>query len=370
MMHGGSEKWASGWRRYVGGGAIAALSVILIFAAVELTVRIEDRLRWGTPMTASAVGLSDLTVVDEAGRHPLALSAYRKWKINSIGTRGPEPDSTGAAPRVLVLGASETFGLYESPDKEYPRQLGDSLRAAGCRVDVLNAAFPGMSLPTVHHDLRERLSKLRPAVVVYYPTPPQYLDIDPPVHVTPVAPGRPGAAASLRLIPRFRDQFKLMLPAVVQDRLRAAMIERARRDKDSTWLFTEVPADRLAAFELDLRKLVATIREIGAEPVLMTHANSFMTDTAPDENRLRSWERFYPRATGETLLAFESAAAGTVRRLAGELGVRLVDTETGFRTSTQGELFADFSHFTDAGAARMAMLMRAEISAAVGCVTQ
>src|SRR5580704_16764560 len=89
--------------------------------------------------------------------------------------------------RVVTAGASETFGLYESPDREFPRQLEDTLRARLCGdpVEVLNAAIFGMSLPTLEQDLRLRVRPLDPDVVVLYPTPVQYLNDAMPMSATP-----------------------------------------------------------------------------------------------------------------------------------------------------------------------------------------
>lgn len=369
MTEAASEKRATGTA--VAGTIIGAAAVLaLILAAIEVTVRIEDWLRWGTPFTATATGLADLAVSDENGRHPRPNSRYRKWKFNSVGTRGPEPDSSGNTPRVLVLGASETLGLYERPEREYPRQLADSLGAAGCAADVLNAAFPGMSLPTVEQDLRLRLARLKPAVVVYYPTPPQYLDDAPPKAFRVAGSRRSTAAAPWwhpRFVMRFRDQVKLMVPETIQDLARNKMIERARAGREPGWLFVVVPPGRIAAFEADLRTLVGTIRLLGAEAVLATHVHRFMGAPPHDLSQLRSWERFYPRSTGTTLMNFDLAAATAVRRIAADSQVRLVDGWDRFARGQSEKLFADFSHFTDEGAALMASVLRPQVASALRC---
>jgi hypothetical protein len=350
--------------------ARAAVLGAVLLVALEVACRVEDRIRFGTPLLSRFTSQGDLMVRDAAGAHGRPNSRFQKWVMNDLGMRGP-PTPAQAAPgtlRVVVAGASETFGLYESPDREYPRQLEDSLRAAvaraGCttpasprRVEVLNAALPGMSLPTVTQDLRLRVAALRPAVVVLYPTPPQYLDDAPPVAARPDS--TPGAhelswqrALWPRAAARLRTQAKQILPEAAQSWLRARDVERARSSRPANWRFAEIPAERLAQYDSALRAAVGAVRATGARPVVATHANRFVGAARPDADALLAWERFYPRATGAVIVAFDAAANARARQVARDSGAVLADLE---RTVRGGpDLFADFSHFTDAGAARVA----------------
>ena len=263
------------------------------------------------------------------------------------------------------MGASETFGLYESAGKEWPRQLQDSL-ATTCAmpVRVLNGAFAGMSLPTVTADLLARGRTLRPRVVVYYPTPVQYIE-------SVALPSAPAPAADssppppwwrLRGPSRLRDGMKASVPELILDLLRRA----DTAEPTSPVIFPVVPEDRLNAFEADLRRLVGASRGVGAVPVLMAHRHR-LSDTLSAENRrwLRAWSRFYPLATGDVLLAFESRAIDRIRLVARDSGVVFVDPAA--RLSATGPAaFADFSHFTDRGAAAMAGATVGAVAAA-GC---
>ena len=113
-----------------------------------------------------------------------------------------------------------------------------------------------------------------------------------------------------------------------------------------------MPLDRLAAYEADLRTFVGTVRSIGAEPVLATHANRFVGSTAADSSLLDAWQRFYPRPEGQVILAFDSAGAEVTKRVASDSGVALADVRAAL-TNCPG-CFADYAHFTDEGAARVA----------------
>ncbi len=357
--------------RHLGGRlAMAAGLLALVLLGSEAAVRIEDWITWRTPFSSGIRAVADLAVTDRTGRHPAAGSSFRKWQINSLGTRGPEPDATRRRPRVLLLGASESFGLYESPGQEFARQLADSLSAAGCAIDVLNAAFPGMSLPTVEQDLRLRLAPTGATVAIYYPTPPQYVDDAPPKAVKLDSSGS-GRLTISALRPRFaaraRDAFKSAMPRAIQDYFRGRDIASSRAKWPADSIYTTVPEGRAALFERDLRHLVGTMRVLGMTPVLVTHANAFIGTPPAAADRLRAWERFYPRATGATLVAFDSAANDRIRRIAVDSGAILVDAWQAFRGRPAESMFADFSHFTDAGAARMASVLRPPVAQAVGC---
>ena len=364
---------ATGLRGVVRTLVTTVLLTLVVLAGAEATVRIEDLIRWGMPLLESSTSTADLAVSDRTGRHPGPGRTFQKWRINAVGTRGPEPDAQHADRRALVLGASETFGLYESPDHEYVRQLSDTLAANSCRADVLNAGFVGMSLPTVEQDYRLRLASLSPRVAIYYPTPPQYLDDAVPRAVTVDSSGGPPANRSIwhsRFRPRARDAIKSMVPRRLLDLLRQRETARSRNDFPTDSMFTTIPASRLTAFDHDLRVFVSTLRSRGVMPILVTHANAFIGTPPAGDDRLRGWERFYPRATGATLVAFDSAAAESVRSVAADSGVVVVDAWQDFRGVPGEAMFADFSHFTNAGAARMASLLRPAVARVLGCGAQ
>src|SRR5690606_9134218 len=84
--------------------ARVSLSVLLAAAALEVCARIDDRYTYGAPMT----GYFDIDTIyefDELGRRGKPNAQYQKWKLNSLGFRGPDlaPDKL----TVAVLGASE-----------------------------------------------------------------------------------------------------------------------------------------------------------------------------------------------------------------------------------------------------------------------
>lgn len=348
------------------------LTLTAVFAlAMEISCRLDDYVRFGTPIFSRVESESDLLVRDAAGEHGRPYARYGKWVINNVGMRGPnvDPVKPPGTLRVVTAGASETFGLYESPGHEFPRQLEDTLRARGdSRVEVLNAAIFGMSLPTLEQDLRLRVRALHPDVVVLYPTPVQYLNEEMPT------PAEPDSAATGRLpfrdalypraLERLRQQAKALLPDWLATSLRRDDIERDARDHPAGWRFTTVPEDRLAAYDADLRRTIGTIHAIGAVPVIAIHANAFDDGGPVNEALLVSWENQYHRATGDALIAFDAAAARVTIRAARDSNVTFVDLRRIGERVHAAPVFADYGHFTDAGAAAVAGALAPAVMAA------
>jgi len=340
---------------------IVVVSAVLV--GLEGGTRLDDWVRFGAPPLARPIGVDDLLVRDALGMHGRSSTQFRKWRMNALGMRGDEPrsgDSTGGA-RVLVAGASETFGLLESPGAEWPAQLQRQLdrRCGPDRPDVLNAAFAGMSLPTVTQDLSRRGAGLAPQWFVYYPTPAQYLETDRPlaaVRDTVIPRGRDLPVFRWRFLSRLRDQLRDVLPLIVRRSYQQQTIAMARAGQADDWLFRSPPPDRINAFDGDLRKLVGIARSVGATVVLVQHATYLDGPPPPgarDTDFRTAWNRYYPRATIDALIAMEGKAATIVQRIAADSGAYLVD----FRSALHRErdrLFSDQSHFTDEGAALVA----------------
>ena len=345
-------------------------AAVLIPVAFELTVRMDDWARYGVPISSGATGVEDLRVVDSLGRHARPGTAFRKYHINALGFRGPEVSAEDLRTRsmVVVSGASESFGLYESEGREWPQQLSDSLnrRCAARPVTVMNAAFVGMALPTVIQDLQRRVLPLHPAVIVYYPEPTQYLAGDVP-RLSPSSTDPPPSLSPWRLRsqPRLRDDLKGVMPAALLDYLRRRDTEQERSAGET--LFSKLPVERLDSMEAHLRTLVGTARSGGAAIAMVMPQHRFSDTTSVAERRwLRAWERFTPKATGSLILSFSARADERIRAVAADSGVPLVEPR--FPAGVNRALmFADPNHFTDRGAAILAAAASNVVSRALGC---
>ncbi|MGQ0647612.1 MAG: SGNH/GDSL hydrolase family protein [Gemmatimonadaceae bacterium] len=281
--------------------------------------------------------------------------------------------------RVLAVGASETFGLYESQDHDYPRQLEDSLQHhadAACAppsstptVEVVNAALPGMALPSMDRYLDDVVRRVGPAVVVLYPSPGFYLNTRAPK----LTRGWPGADSTLplgnALVLRSDDrvvaQLKRLAPEPVMRWARRTMTERKARFSSGP-RFLEVPADRMAQFEQELRAVVGTARSLGAHVVLMGHVNATMAPGFNDPALEEAWVYQFPTASAKALSDFHAMARALERRVAADSSITYVDLPDAFAGRWEGA-FADFVHFTDGGAAVVAGALTRAIAPTVLC---
>jgi hypothetical protein len=306
-----------------------------------------------------------LTVSDQLGRRCRPGAQFEKWHLNAFGFRGPDINETKppGMTRVLVVGASETFGLYEEPGGEFPARLQrqlDQIQAG--RFQVVNAGCPGMSPPRIAHALRSWEHRLAPDIVVFYPSPQFYLDEDPPA----LGGGGSGAPPRLtsRLLAKAKIALKSFLPSPLQARLREWAIERRVRAQGPSWVWTAAPVERVQLFRQHLTDLLDAIAASGAHAVLVTHASRFTWPLAEkDRDQFLALRVFYPRASEQAAGQLEQASNQAVVDIGRSRNARVVDAEN--RLGKDPALFADFSHFTDQGAETLARILADEIVASV-----
>lgn len=340
--------------------------VMLMLVVLEVVARIEDRIVYGIPFMSRVVSPNDLVWLHPQGARGRPNARYQQWRLNNLGFRGQDmsPAPQAGTVRVITVGASETFGLYESPEQEYTRQLEDSLRArtsTACgpdapRIEVANAALPGMATPSMAVALDQVIRQAAPNVLVLYPSPGFYLNVRRPTATF----GAPGAdstlpfanALRLRVASRAVRQARSLVSGALRAHLRRIVLARRVRQAHRT-RFTAVPTDRLRQFDSDLRNAVGVAKSTGASVVLMGHANATMAPAFSDETLVEAWVYQFPRSTGEVLREFHERAFAVEREIALDSGMVFIDLPAAL-SGREKNAFADFVHFTDEGAAIVA----------------
>jgi hypothetical protein len=352
-------------------GGRALLTVALCLACAEFTARGEDRLFDGVPVLANPTPESALVFRDGSGvTRGRPGGRYGQWRLNTWGFRGPEIArvAESGTTRLMILGSSETFGLYEPAGEEFPRQLETRLREARHRVEVVNAGLFGMTLRSMGPYYRVWASTFRPDVVVIYPSPLFYLQDailarrSGTAAATP-APRRQAApppqnAFRSRFIGRLRDA--LDQPEFFVRWNDRRQIAALTANRPASWFFDGVPEDRVALFGEDLRGLVDEVQKSGARVVLVTHAFRCATPpTADDLVLLDRTRAFSPRATAEAIHAFHGATNDEIEEIGRERAVPVIDADA--ILSGHPEYFGDLIHFTGGGSAVMARHLAAGI---------
>lgn len=334
---------------------VGACAVALV--TWEVCARLDDVITAGAPFFGPYDN-SVLYTMDALGMRGRPHARYLKWHLNSLGYRGPELPERGA--RVVCLGSSETFGLYEALDKEYPRQLEARLNQRGGEgaYAVLNAAYPGMSMLTTGRRLPELLERVKPQVVVIYPSFTGYIEPPDPKAV----PRAPKPSRLPRIAARMETVLRAALPEWLQAGVRRWQIEREARHLR---VMDRLPEEHVARFRADLQAVVDMVVARGARVVLVTHATRFGARVAPEEESvLVAWRKFYPVLAPGGFLDMEERMNAVVRAVAEERGLGLADAAR--RMPTGARYFAEFVHFTDEGAGRLADLVTAAVFSSAG----
>jgi hypothetical protein len=338
-----------------------AILLIVIGMSAELTARVEDFIRRGVPLLSTPDRTHDLVLHDALGIRGRPNGRYGRWQLNSAGFRGPEiarrplPDCH----RIIVLGASESFGLYESDGHEYAAQLADRLRGPAC-YEVINASLFGLTLPAITRIWESWVREFGSQTVIVYPTPAFYLNDRPPA-----APGAPPPSDAgppwwwPRLLGRAVELFEY--PAIIQRRRVAREAAALEAEHDPGWFYETVPADRVALFERDLDALVSAIAAAGASPLLVTHATGFhRPPSASQLDALMAWQLLMRKPRGHVLLDFEDAARQATVRVATRHGVGVVDA-AGLMNGHEDWFANDRLHFNDEGAAALAAALASHV---------
>lgn len=271
-------------------------SLVFIFLVLELCARTDDWLKWNAPFWSS-YSHSMLVVQDEMGTHGRPNARFEKWRLNSVGFRGPEVtiDKPPGIIRVAVAGASETFGLYESEDKEFPAQMQAILdQVSPHRYQILNVAAAGMTPPRIRHYFDVWLMHFRPDILVFYPTPSFYLDGE-PISNKFARPSKAEHAPwfSLRLLNKIFAAAKNFVPGSIQAHVKVYAIRAEVGKHPINWVWTAVPEERVELFREHLKDLITDVHSKGVKVIVLTHANRFAKAlTNEDRQNLVSWRRF------------------------------------------------------------------------------
>jgi lysophospholipase L1-like esterase len=330
------------------------LSALVALAALELCTRFDDLVSFGAPIWQS-YSAENLFQYDSLGKRGRPNSSYKKWRLNSLGFRGPEVQKDRF--RIICLGESETFGLYEQPGNEYPAQLERDLnRWAGRDVfQVIDAAIPGQTLVSTAQRVPEIIAQTKPQIAMIYPAPSYYIWLPKMRSGEQLGVVGKRSGFELRIADNFWNLLKEAL-AKLPRRVRIAsyeiQINRQVAALNSP-VMDRVPQENVDLFKRDLLGLVQALRASGVQPLLVTHATYFGDNyKTPDRLTLAEWRKIYPMLKETGFLDMENRMSAVMRDLATEQHIPLIDIAKEMPAGPK--YFADMVHFTDEGASVMA----------------
>lgn len=330
--------------------ASVLLGICLVCA--ESTARLDDWMRFGTGCLETPT-MESLVVQEVGFRRGRPDSGFRHWKLNEHGFRGssfPREKEPGKT-RVMLLGASETFGTHESPGKSYPENLAKLLPES---YQVINAAVVGMPLAEAINYWDLYLAQYQPDILVLCPSPLFYLaehapkipSLKPPAAAPKPKPS-PSLVDSLRIVERLRNRFSL--PSWLVQRRDRRNLARMVAAKGPSWVFPRPPEDRLELYQEHLTMMIDRTREASCQLILITQPISAAQEIrSEDQGDLLAARVIRPRATDRTLVDFCILARDRLIAIADSRSVPVVDlweVMTGDKA-----LFRDIVHFSDRGA--------------------
>lgn len=287
------------------------------------------------------------------------------YRINSLGYRGEEFafDKPEGMRRIIFYGGSSVFDPWCTEGEDWPRQVGDHLRAAGFgNVETINAGIPGHATFDAVGRLLTEGHLLRPDYVVLSDTwnDLKYFRQEEPIlrSLKPIGNGDD---------PRFRYNNWL-------DRLLgnySQLYIRLRRQY-YVWKFDLGPEGSMpevtpvttlgtmgpAQYRLDVATFVDLARNAGIEPILMIEPRLAMPDSA-DAEKARIYYH-YVGLTHEGLVAAYERAEAILREVAAEKQVLLIEATAVLHG--RDELFVDHVHLKKEGADELARIVADELA--------
>jgi lysophospholipase L1-like esterase len=327
------------------------LSLALFFLSAELVTRVQDWRLHDVPFKATPDTNSELKTRVNGLLMGRPQASFGKYQLDSNGFREVAGAATVPAdcPRIFLIGASETFGVFESPGKEYASVLQRKLNAAHRCLRLVNTAVAGMSLTSQLRYWDEHLVQLRPAAVVIYPSPQFYLK--PATSFARNNTQRSAAdvepvAISSRFLTNLRAHGHK--PQALQLLLDHRAIQAALRTSHLVEQ-TEPSAQGLSDLSRDLSRLIARIEE-SRIPVYLVIPGHRSDEFALTERRVS-----YPDIPEAVIARFMRQADAAIKQVGVSRGLTLIDLNASL--SDHNEYFVDQVHPTDAGAARIAEIM-------------
>ena len=300
--------------------------------------------------------------------HNVPNAKYEKWEINSFGFRGKEINLEKREDqfRIVCLGASETFGLYESKDKEWPSQLGEMLKDQFPRVEVINASVIGLNFNKRKDYVEKYILPLKPDIMIILNqrfvlfvkdmirglgrgdsvNQVKEREIKNPIKVL-LSRGK--ALSKLdkaigRCLP------KSLSTAISMWRLREKIRRKEKRHLVNKEPMDEVPGNIVLEYEKDLRLFIQYLKENNILPVLSTYP-SLITPFNKEFHKnllLATRHVFCIELSENGLMDASRKLNDAVRRVGEEHHLLFVDNDRLIPKTL--EYFGDNFHYTNKGA--------------------
>jgi lysophospholipase L1-like esterase len=351
-------------------GRFIAFCCVFILT-LEVATRLDQKITFGAPLWGKYTYGSALYTEDEFGILGKPNAVFEKWRLNSFGFRGPEI-ALAKAPgsmRIACFGASETFGLYEKPDNDWPRQLERELRRQAVNGEVMNVALAGMSLFQRVNHFQHRVVAFHPDLAILMLEFPSYAGM-----TSEKLAARNDVQAnrakhdeneftqyltSWRFVVKLRSAVIPKLPRILQDSFRVAEVqvklvteERALGSKFRS--FRQVMPIEVETFQADIRRFHDIAMQNGVTLLLVSPAFSI------NEETLRLFYTSWPYIDESWLREAQRSFTESAMRIAEEYHIPFVDLSR-IVAGREAQFMKDEVHFSDDGAEAVGKVIAKEV---------
>ena len=349
------------------------LSFVVFLVMLEAAARVDDRIRYGAPLLDKYS--SDLLRTNDSDgiRMNVPGSHFEKWKINRFGFRGREIElqKPKGIKRIICMGSSETFGLYEDLGKEWPAQLGEMLASIG-HFEVINASVTGLYLKDFRPYMEKYVLRFDPDFVILVVNPYYYGLENRGNHVA----AKPNAgdtkkrdkggrfsgwdlSQECRILPKMKQAVKRAMPEDFYRRYALWSMARQVDRLEHSYLKGRKAADVISKgglenFKSDLENLVEFLRRKGIDVILISYPALISKENIREHlDVFLDYRRFCIGLSFEGIIDCLLKANEMIRSVAIESGSGFVDLESAIPKTT--EFFGDNVHYTDKGAKIVAL---------------
>ena len=335
----------------------ATAIVILALASIEVSARLYFAIR---NSSAPTVDLHAYWVENSDAGYSLKPGYVAGGiRINSLGFRGPEisRERVDGVQRIVTLGDSTTFGPREE-ECAYPYLLQDLLRPSP--VEVIDAGVEGYRSDRALVHLQRDVLPLHPDLITVF------IGWDDLYQTNPFADSQQLAlqASPLQRMLSWSTTAQAFRQLYYQHLASDLQLNTA----DDSIRLVLLQSYRPQAFADRLHRMVKAARDGGADVVLFTWP-TVLGPEMPTAELARVVYPYYTHSLDE-LRALYADYQTTVREVATEDHVQVIDIAAWFDGSNKPNLFVDTLHFTCAGHAlvanRLAPALEAHLNALGG----
>jgi hypothetical protein len=348
-----------------------AISCIVFLLTLEICARVDDTIKYNAPFWGYYSDDRLRSRDSEGDPFNVPNVGFEKWQHNSLGFRGPDisPIKPSSTIRIVCMGASETYGLHESPNMEWPAQLQTILGHS--RYQVINASVAGITLFRFNSYLRKHVFPLQPDIIIFTINPLFYATIqEHPPKPDKKVPRRQHTDSNFRfvsipshfrLFPKLKQVLKQSISDYFPETLNNYQIQNLNRQikelervhLNGTKPKDSVPESYVISFRHDLEALIKSCNAQGINVILTTYP-SLMTSKNIENNPVLFLDlrRFCIEFSNNGIIDIVNKFNLTVSSLAMEEHLMFVDTNAILPKSTL--YFADNVHYTDLGSRMIA----------------